>query len=462
METAGQRGQYVTLSHCWGNSKPSVTDEHTYAQHLKSMPFSTMPRTFQHAITVVRELGYRYLWIDCYCILQDSRLDWEHECAHMDSIFEQAALTICGPDAGSTTAGFLHERPRPRVPGCTLKWNSTLRTATDTLTVGLMDTQSLTDKDRESAPLTKRAWIVQERLLSPRLLFFANSQLYFECMTGDFYESYWRPVFSSASAIGSTALIRKGMLVHDDTVNIVDNVWRRTASNYSACQLSSQDDKLPALSGLARRYATFKDDEYFGGIWRKSMIDDLIWYRSEPLSTMIHTRVYTAPSWSWASQPNSITFKVDLHTIISADARVRHADTVRRDEDAFGALTWGLLSLEARTQEFGIGQPLPEHPPGTSSGAVFLRRLPVDIKEDLVFRPDYGAVHLLPDRSQVTCLYLGADQRELWVGMAIQRFGRENSFQRIGLVTQVPRRGITNPTPEEDWQHFEKRNVLLV
>ena len=59
--TKGQQGQYVTLSHCWGTSKPAVTDPVTFNRYLQAIPFSSLPKTFQDAITAVRRLGYRYL-----------------------------------------------------------------------------------------------------------------------------------------------------------------------------------------------------------------------------------------------------------------------------------------------------------------------------------------------------------------------------------------------------------------
>jgi len=42
-----------------------------------------MPLTFQHAIIFTRRLGFRHIWIDSLCIIQDSKPDWEEQAAKM-------------------------------------------------------------------------------------------------------------------------------------------------------------------------------------------------------------------------------------------------------------------------------------------------------------------------------------------------------------------------------------------
>lgn len=42
-----------------------------------------LPATFQDAIKITRHLGVKYIWIDCFCIVQDDPQDWEREAACM-------------------------------------------------------------------------------------------------------------------------------------------------------------------------------------------------------------------------------------------------------------------------------------------------------------------------------------------------------------------------------------------
>ncbi|MBE3045186.1 HET domain-containing protein [Candidatus Bathyarchaeota archaeon] len=78
IETKGQQGRYVSLSHCWGDDKLMNTklsaqtfDEYT----TEGISLDTFPRTFQDAIEVTRNLGIPYLWIDSMCIIQGDAQD---------------------------------------------------------------------------------------------------------------------------------------------------------------------------------------------------------------------------------------------------------------------------------------------------------------------------------------------------------------------------------------------------
>ncbi len=75
----GEKAEYVTLSHCWGppESHPPKVLESTAESAIASLPLASLPKTFQDAILITRQLGIRYLWIDSLCILQDSPEDWE-------------------------------------------------------------------------------------------------------------------------------------------------------------------------------------------------------------------------------------------------------------------------------------------------------------------------------------------------------------------------------------------------
>lgn len=106
IETGGQQGQYITLSHCWGQSKPPSTTKTNLSSHMSSMPLQSMPKTFRDAVKLVRLLGHRYLWIDSYCIIQDDEADWHRECASMAAIYSNCVVTLASPYASDCNAGF--------------------------------------------------------------------------------------------------------------------------------------------------------------------------------------------------------------------------------------------------------------------------------------------------------------------------------------------------------------------
>lgn len=89
------RAQYVTLSHCWGDTSTILTTtKDTIEQRRRNIPFSELPRTFQDAVQITRALGLRYLWIDSLCIIQDDKDDWQFESAKMAEIYLGSCLTI--------------------------------------------------------------------------------------------------------------------------------------------------------------------------------------------------------------------------------------------------------------------------------------------------------------------------------------------------------------------------------
>jgi Heterokaryon incompatibility protein (HET) len=89
------RQRYATLSYCWGKKyqQPITTTSNLEARQRVLHP-TTLPPVFQDAITIVKKLGYRYLWIDSLCILQDSVDDWNAESAKMDQYYTSSSLNI--------------------------------------------------------------------------------------------------------------------------------------------------------------------------------------------------------------------------------------------------------------------------------------------------------------------------------------------------------------------------------
>lgn len=76
--------------------------------------------------------------------------------------------------------------------------------------------------------------------------------------------------------------------------------WRSIVKLYSLRYLSYDSDTLPALSGLAKRWLTGEagQQQYLAGLWRASILNDLLWYKPRRSKRPIN---YQAPTWSWAS-----------------------------------------------------------------------------------------------------------------------------------------------------------------
>lgn len=95
------RSKYMTLSHRWGLNMPSsaTTTGETYHERLRLIPLIDLPKSFQDAIYVTRGLGIGYLRIDCLCIVQDSKQDWEKESFIMSQIYNSfLSIAATGSD----------------------------------------------------------------------------------------------------------------------------------------------------------------------------------------------------------------------------------------------------------------------------------------------------------------------------------------------------------------------------
>jgi hypothetical protein len=104
--TNGEKGTYVTLSHCWGSFVPLRNTNSTLASHLSRIEIAKMPKTFQDAVRVTHLLGFKYIWIDSLCIIQDSKKDWDIESSRMQDGYSHAALNISADAALDSTAGL--------------------------------------------------------------------------------------------------------------------------------------------------------------------------------------------------------------------------------------------------------------------------------------------------------------------------------------------------------------------
>lgn len=92
LSSDGDGVSYVALSHCWGapSKRPISTTQDTLRRHMERIPFENLSRTFRDAITISREMGQSYLWIDSLCIIQDNEDDWAREAALMAEVYRES------------------------------------------------------------------------------------------------------------------------------------------------------------------------------------------------------------------------------------------------------------------------------------------------------------------------------------------------------------------------------------
>lgn len=292
----GERGRYTSLSYCWGGPQDNVTTAATLESHRSSMQIEKLSQSVQDAIAVTQSLGIRFLWVDALCIMQDDVGDKAAEISAMGEIYKNATVTIAAASSASANEGFLEDRPIPDVcqlplclPNghCGKIW---LRGA----------------RMPPAEPLEGRAWALQESLLSPRLLYYGKQELLWACQTSEFEPVNETHHFytGNIAEVHRLPSITFGILKDSSVIELASQseFWGKIVMNYSARHLTRQEDRLPALAGLASELQKVWKDSYLAGMWRNCLVAQLGWLGTQRHQSRMKDP-YIAPSWSWASFP---------------------------------------------------------------------------------------------------------------------------------------------------------------
>jgi hypothetical protein len=353
---------YLALSHCWGGEiefKLTTANVQTVQQHIDA---NDLPKNFQDAISVTRNLGIRYLWIDSLCILQDSLEDWKKESSAMRQVYANAICVISATASETSNGGCFRQRS-PQTPTWSLITSSKTRYFVSTQKPSI---KTLFDTRVETAPLAKRCWAFQERLLSRRVVHFCSDSVLFECNTmqasefddkGSRYEKLPYVVHDGKIMdwIHETILNRLLSFAGFDRDNYIDRSasrgirgaldmlqslgaaadlslrekiefnkrWYELVSAYTEGELTIATDKLIALSGIAEVVHTKAKTPYTAGLWSTVCVElGLLWRVRSPGKKQ---SLYCAPSWSWAS----VNGRVDLLPRIDfTDATLNERDII--------------------------------------------------------------------------------------------------------------------------------------
>ena len=81
-----------------------TTTKGTLKQRLDGISIEEMPKTFQDAVRVTHQLGFKYLRIDSLCIVQGSEGDWATEAQRMQYVYTNAVLNISADSGPNSTA----------------------------------------------------------------------------------------------------------------------------------------------------------------------------------------------------------------------------------------------------------------------------------------------------------------------------------------------------------------------
>lgn len=293
--------RYAALSHCWGVLKDTERFC-AYKSNIKQLQefidAESLPRTFRDAVTITRSLGLKYIWIDSLCIIQDDEDDWENESTKMEQVFSAAYLTIGVSSARSSLEGFLAERPRrPCV-------------RVQTKSAGVIYACTAIDDfyhDVELGELNKRGWVLQERALSRRSIYFTSTQVYWECGAGVFCETLALLRNNKAAFLGDANFPKLALDYYRDGRQVlIQDLYER----YSALAFTRSSDRAVAILGLQKRLErAFRTQATFG-FFATYFARGLLWKRGQigSMKRIVQPPGRFVPSWSWLSMEGSIRY----------------------------------------------------------------------------------------------------------------------------------------------------------
>ncbi|PVH69581.1 HET-domain-containing protein, partial [Cadophora sp. DSE1049] len=298
-----QSTSYVTLSHCWGDAKFFKLTGASHEQLSNGVPVSLLANTFQDAVHVAEKLSASYIWVDSLCIIQDSLQDWRQESVTMCDVYKGSLCNIAAAASSSSSeGGCFRERDPQLIRPCLVATKFTNRANDDFLLES--QTEQWLPHDQQQ-PLYRRAWVVPERFLAPRVLNFGSQYLFWECRTCKASEIYPGGISAVLGDLSPLSGINADISGHADMYSATYH-WNQIVMEYSKCALTKGSDKLVAISGIAREFKVLGDPgDYLAGMWRNTVMPQMLWRTANlpgvDFPKQIRNGQYYAPSWSWAS-----------------------------------------------------------------------------------------------------------------------------------------------------------------
>ncbi|CVL07819.1 uncharacterized protein FMAN_09775 [Fusarium mangiferae] len=298
--------KYIALSHRWLDHTPQLLQS-TYPHLRKGQSDDTVPPSYQDVFVLCRALGVRYVWIDSLCILQDSDADFYREAGTMANVYMNAicTLSICWE---SPNSGIFRHRNVRTIP----RYSETyVASPTEPNNYAFVLDHFMWSLAVSRAQVNRRGWVFQERLLSRRILYLGNEELYWECDQIQACETALQKI-----PFGSEHLGRLNIVGYD--AKQVHSLWMRLVERFMRLDLTFEKDRLIAISGIARFLFSRPGDEYIAGILRSNWIDHLLWCPALGSSISENPRdavgperfarrpIEAIPSWSWATCPGPI------------------------------------------------------------------------------------------------------------------------------------------------------------
>ena len=210
--------------------------------------------------------------------------------------------------------------------------------------------RNIWDEGVLDAPLNRRAWVLQERYMSRRVLHFGEKQIFWECKELEACEIFPSgvPEIVSLHPFKTPFAKTKNIDEMSSRDQVYEMHWNPALVSYTEAKLTFGRDKLVAISGVVKKLRKQTGDRYFAGLWEGPFLHQLLWFTSHVASEDLQRRSndYRAPSWSWAS--------IDERVRLSSSSRdgsgmllakLLDVNTVPRTSDDTGQVIGGYAQI---------------------------------------------------------------------------------------------------------------------
>lgn len=312
------------------------------------IPLHELPKTFKDSICTLHRLGFQYVWIDSLCIVQDDLDDIEREIYQMPHIYKNSQLTLCTSTARSCDIGILQPRPDHS--------ESQLQLSMPNGKFGTIYLDRIPwSFPPATEPLGTRAWALQERFLSPRLLEYGWRTLRWSCSCSERYSGY-QPLPALTESDRGPLLTPSYNLFGYLNPNGIRRIpqrrddlfdrWVGIVHQYTRPDLTFPDDRLAAIGGVAAEIQERTGVPYLAGLWDYDRLPSLLLWRVDSPLCELHPRPKSrAPSWSWVAVDGAVS--INHSRAVVQSFRVLDTDI----SGGFGLSARGSVTVEGLVRE---------------------------------------------------------------------------------------------------------------
>jgi len=307
---------YLALSYVWGGIQESgeLIEGH-------------IPKTIQDAMIVTRRLGYRYLWVDRYCIDQQNAINVAVQLHQMDRIYQNAAACIIAAAGNNPHHGL------PGVSDPRFDPSSPFSRDISGTQINLAHRQQDLWKQVKKSRWVSRGWTFQELLFSRNRIFFTDSEFIVD--TG----SKWYHEFHARGFDPGEELTT----IHWPTTSPIQLFYGHLLPTYSARKLTYSNDILRGFTGVLNAYRNLDNPlmHLYGVPYqenrRRLFLLGLSW------DSLSITRRYTFPSWTWCGWFTQISFTPSTIKVLES--------VYSNQTDTTEASDWPSVHIQLQSQQ---------------------------------------------------------------------------------------------------------------